>query len=519
MKAMTRVEAATNLTGTKGIRIRTVGYLSRTRDEIAALCEKNRLEDLLHLEGEYIIVIEAENRTVIASSYYGIWQYFYAQVGSDLYHGETVFEVLQKSGLKWKYNFSALADLACLQHVLEDDTLHPDIRRVPPATLLVHSNGTLTRKSLSWSEIHKPGKSTPQEALERFNSSCRRLLGDTNVLSISGGFDSRVILSALIRLGVKPQLLCMGFEDTTDVVISGQIARYVGLPLERVSLELEDYFQSGLEIVKLTGGTKTAENWHTYIYPRKSHYPDGCNFFVGSNGELARSCYTDYGTMARVANLFPSVAVPWWWRAKLRTIVRREQRMFGDAELAGMCEELRNELAPAGCRRRVARLTALCHQTFLEGFDRFFLEQMVRGFISNGLKLYSGRFRWRAPFIDHDWVESVMNLPQRFKFNSNWDRFAIAQNEPGLLDFPFEKDLRNRVHYARYPQWFSDRRTVDFIDAYAHLLEDVLTVKLLRSIVEEHVKLRSRTRTVSFLISQIFWRMAVNPLRSPPAQS
>jgi asparagine synthase (glutamine-hydrolysing) len=265
-----------------------------------------------------------------------------------------------------------------------------------------------------------------------------------------------------------------------------------------------------LEIVKLTGGTKTAENWHTYIYPRKSHLPLGCNFFLGSNGEYARSNNTDYGAIARVANLFPSLAVPGWWRVRLKTIIRREQRMFQDAELAGMSEGLRSELDASGYRRRVAKLSALCHNTFLEGFDRFFLEQTVRGFISNGLKLLSGRLSWRAPFIDRDWVQSVMNLPQKFKFNSHWHRFAIVQNEPRLLDFPFEKDIPNPIHYARYPEWFADQRTLDFLHSNAGLLEDLLTPKLLRSIVEEHVKLRNRTRAVSFLVTQIFWRMAVN---------
>ena len=131
---------------------------------------------------------------------------------------------------------------------------------------------------------------------------------------------------------------------------------------------------------------------------------------------------------------------------------------------------------------------------------------------------YGIRFRWRAPFIDRAWVESVMNLPHRFRFKSHWHRFAIAQNEPGLLDFPFEKDIPNRVHYARYPGWFSDQRAADFIYSNAHLLEDLLGVKLLRSIVEEHAKLRSRTRTLSFLITQIFWRMTVNTLTCSRAQ-
>ena len=500
------------------MRIRTIGYLAKTREEIAAAFEKNRLEELLHLEGEYIIVIEDEKRTVVVSSYYGICQYFYAYIGSNFYHGETVFEVLQKSGLKWKYNFSALADLACLQHVLEDDTLHPDIRRVPPATILIHSNGTLTRKSLSWAEIHKRGKSTPEETLESFNSSCRRWLGDVNVLSMSGGFDSRVILSALLRLGVKPLLLSMGFEDTTDVVISREIARFFVLSLETVSVDLDDYFASGLEIVRLTGGTKTAQNWHSYIYPRKCHLPLGCNFFVGSNGEFARSYYTDYGAIARVANVFPSLTIPCWWRLKLKTIIRKERRTFRHGELPDLCEEFRNELGPSGYQRRVAKLAALCHNTFLEGFDGFYLEQRVRTFISNGLTLFSGRFSWRTPFIDRDWVESVMNLPQKFKFDSKWHRFAIAENEPRLLDFPFEKDIRKHVHYAPYPEWFANKRTVDFIYANAGILEDLLDAKVVRSILEEHARLGSRTQTLSFLISQIFWRLAVNSLTCLPAQ-
>jgi asparagine synthase (glutamine-hydrolysing) len=494
----------------KALRIKTIGNPSGTREEIAAAFEENRLEELLRLDGEYIIVLEAENRTTIVSSYYGVHQYFYTVAGPNFYHGETVFEVLRKSGLKWRYNFSALADVACLQHVVEDDTLHPDIRRVPPATVLTYSNGTVTRKSLSWAEIHERRKSTPEEALEKFNSSCRRSLGDGNVLSLSGGFDSRLILSALVRLGAKPLLLCMGFEDTTDAVISRQIAETFGLSLERVSLELGDYFESGPDIVRLTGGTKTAENWHTYIYPRKSHLPPGCNFFVGANGELARCYYTDYGAAARLANLVPSLAIPGWWAIKLHRVVKKERALFRDAELPGMCGELRSELGAAGHRRRIAKLAALCHGAFLEGFDRFYLEQRVRTFISNGLKLYSGRFSWRAPFIDRDWVESVMNLPRRFKFESRWHRFAIAQNEPKLLNIRFEKDVPNRVGFARCAEWFAHKRMVQFVLSNAHILQDLLDGNLVRSIVEEHVRLRNRTGTLSFLIAQIYWRLAVD---------
>ncbi len=509
------------------MKLKIIGQCFETAEKIKAIYFKHGSERLLHLDGEYIIVIENENGTEIISSYYGVSQYFYTIKNSRIFHDDTVIGVVQKAGLRWNYNFRALADITCVEHTLDVETLHPDIFRVPAATILLFSDGKLSIKTLMWDEIHQKRRSTPEDALEKFNNSVKRRLAEHIVVSMSGGFDSRVILSSLLKFDCKPQLITMGTCDSTDVVISKKISNYFGFNMEVVSLELNDYFLNGLEIVKLTGGTKTAEHWHTYIYSHKSKTIKQGAFFIGSNGEFARSNFTDYGLFAQTADIVPAISVPLLWKLRLRLIIRKEQRLFREGELSGLSKEFRNELNTDGFRRLIARLQNMVHHNFLDGFDRYYLEQRVRNFISNGIKLMSD-LPIKTPFLDHDWIESIFNLPRQYKFDSKWHRFVVQKNEPRLLNFEMEKtgtckmrpekqrlyylrksNRQKSIPYADTSSFFAERKTIDFIRKHGGIIEDILSIGLLNSILEEHITNHSRTRTIGFLLAQIFWKIAL----------
>lgn len=51
-------------------------------------------------------------------------------------------------------------------------------------------------------------------------------------MALSGGFDSRLILAALDRLGVRPHLYVYGAAADADVTIASVIAKSIGLPIE-----------------------------------------------------------------------------------------------------------------------------------------------------------------------------------------------------------------------------------------------------------------------------------------------
>ena len=89
------------------------------------------------------------------------------------------------------------------------------------------------------------------------------------VLSLSGGFDSRVLLSRLLYHGARPVVGTMGFPSSTDRIVATLIAKAFNLEHRVVELQVSDYLLFAKEIVRLTGGTKTANHWHTYIYTRR----------------------------------------------------------------------------------------------------------------------------------------------------------------------------------------------------------------------------------------------------------
>ena len=58
--------------------------------------------------------------------------------------------------------------------------------------------------------------------------------GERLRLSISGGFDSRLVLASLLKHGVRPVLFTYGADDDSDVRIARQIAEAETLPFEQI---------------------------------------------------------------------------------------------------------------------------------------------------------------------------------------------------------------------------------------------------------------------------------------------
>ena len=86
---------------------------------------------------------------VMATSPVSALPYYYGVAGSTLVHGPSVFKIAQGLGRasEWKWNNRALASLLALGHTIGADTLHSDIRRIPAATLVMHSAGQTIEKS------------------------------------------------------------------------------------------------------------------------------------------------------------------------------------------------------------------------------------------------------------------------------------------------------------------------------------------------------------------------------------
>ncbi len=137
------------------------------------------------------------------------------------------------------WNYTAVGDLRTFDHTLDDDTLTES----PPYSdpIIEEARGDLTALTVS---IVKESITNPREA----------------VLSASGGFDSRLLLAALLHLGIRPRLLVCGPRGNFDRDVVEQIGRRLSLEVIAVELCAQDYVDHAERIVEVTGGTKTARH-------------------------------------------------------------------------------------------------------------------------------------------------------------------------------------------------------------------------------------------------------------------
>jgi len=439
-------------------------------------------------------------------------------------HGRRVAALLQHAQLDWQWNWQALGDLCQLENLTGNATLHPLVRRVPPGTVLTYRNGRLQLDSRHLVDGFVRQPHDPDRAVAALNSEVARLAGADPYLSLSGGFDSRLILSACLHNGIQPHLVTMGSDGSSDVEVAQAIARRFGLRHDRVEIGLDELLDQGQEIASLTNGSKPACHWHTYLYPRKVGIPSQSTFFVGTLGEFARSYYFDHGQLGRVANRFPQRALRRYWNLKLH-----RHATFLPQELPGLAPALAAQLDGEGIRTRAERLSGYCHGSFLPGLTRYYLEQRVPNFYANGIAMYQASSQWRSPFHNRAWLETVWSLRAPWKLGSNWHRHAIQRNCPALLSFPEEngfnpqrmltqapplywtKAMRRTpyISYDRSSEWYQQPRLQDFLRSGLGSIADVIEPTTARSILDEHLARGSRTRTLAFLLTMVHWKQAL----------
>ncbi len=501
--------------------VQILGYCLQDEASLRQLFRQDGAGALTDLEGEYTFVFTQADACTIITSPVGAMHYFYTLQNGRFFHGDQINKILQHSGLSWQWNWTALGDLCQLENLTGNATLHPAIHRVPPGSILQFRDGAISLQSTTYVDTIRKSSPDPDAAVEALNEAVATWAGPNPYLSLSGGFDSRVILSAMLSQGIKPHLITMGSSEATDVQVARRIATTFGLQHDLIRLRLDDFFSHAPTISAITNGTKTAWHWHTYLYPLKANLPSESSFFVGTLGEFARSYYFDRGRLGNLAALAPVSALHKFWSLKLD-----RHPSFEADELKHLAPEFASQLDVHGRAQRAEKLTGYCHGQFLPGLARYYFEQRVPNFYANGIRMYRASSNWRSPFHSRRWIDAIWNLPSHWKLGSNWHRHAISSNCPDLLEFPEENGFDRRrmlpkapplywtppMRRARYisydlsAEWYRDPRLQEFIQESRHSIADLVDPGLVQRILEAHRSGTDRTRSLAFLLTMIHWK-------------
>jgi hypothetical protein len=500
------------------------GYCDFNPNTIKAFIRAGSFDKLLRMGGEYTLVYTHEGEEGIITSMIGAIQYFYYYDGKRFSHGNCILNVLRQLNLPWDWDWDSVGDLCEQENLVENRTMHKHIKKVPSGTILRFKEGLKQRTSNLLDSILITDASAV-DAIDIFNAETSRLAGAKPILSLSGGFDSRVILSSMLKQDIFPTVVTVGRRDNSDMQVAQAIANKFMLEHIRVELSLDDLLNNAERIATITNGSKPVCHWHTYLYPKKARISKEQSFFVGTLGEFARNYYFDKGFLSLLNESFPCFSQEQFWRIKLS-----RHRTFLPSEHKYLCDELCSRISTEGIRKRAQRNSSLSSGDFLSGGSRYYLEQRVPNFYANGISMYNDSSSWRSPFHNIKWLEVIWNLCDQWKLGSNWHRLAIKRNFPKLLDFPEEKGINPKSMLSKAPplywltvmqkskyksydlsaEWYTDNRIYELILDNTSLLDNIFHKTLCESILDEHRMFQNRTKAISFMLTILYFSIVLN---------
>jgi hypothetical protein len=504
--------------------VKVLGYCDFSIQVLEDYFRQKNYKRIQDMDGEYTIICEEMGITTIVTSYIGAIQYFYYYDGSRFAHGSSIIKIAAALNLNWIWDWEALGDLCELENLTQNRTLHRHIKKVPSGSILTY-DGTLKLRTIKILDQFKISEADPNDAINILNQQTLKWSSTNPFISLSGGFDSRLILSSMLKQEIFPTVVTVGNDDNSDMQVAEMISKRYLLEQVKVNLDVQDLIDNGEYIASLTNGAKPSCHWHTFLYPQKAKINKNQSFFVGTLGEFARSYYFDKGFLALLNDSFSELAQIRFWVMKLL-----RHRTFYDDELHLLRKELNLQINSDGVKKRAKRNANLAFGEFLSGGTRYYLEQRVPNFYANGISMYNSHSSWRSPFHNTKWLEKVWNLSDHWKLGSNWHRLAIYRNFPELLDFPEEKGfLKNRMlrkapplywlpimqknKYRSYDlstHWFTDGLIHQFILDNASLISDLVDKQLISSILDQHLLYKNRTRAISFILTILFFKTSFN---------
>jgi asparagine synthase (glutamine-hydrolysing) len=329
----------------------------------------------------------------------------------------------------------AVADLLKFAFPMGDKTLASGVDLVPAASIVTYtvSTGAVTmKKYASLADLFQPtgiGETDYFESIKAAfsQSMSRATAGDHRYgLSLSGGLDTRVMLSALDRLQCPLSTFTLGGRGCADEVIADELSRMAHTKHRFVALDhqyLDDLYSTVDRMVALTDGMYVSHGFTEMLALQGFEQSDCSVLLRGHAGELAKAStawplHTDPRINAMTSK---SQFIP-YMLARLTHVSR------GNAARDVFTDQWVRALDGADPQ---ASLEAAIGDVDLPPADLcsyIYLKEYHRRVTVPSLEIFRNVTEVRMPFADIDFVRSVLQGPARWRDGVRIHQALIAAN-------------------------------------------------------------------------------------------
>lgn len=411
------------------------GYGNGSEERLLYLCETIGIDQIVHeLEGFFTLnhFHADDGQITVINDVIGSYHCFYRE-----WPGVTAISsssLLLSSLGDEAIDPEALREFLATDIIYEDRTLDKNVRKLGPAGKYIFRDGKLWSSSSYWpirdissrplSNGDAVGalRETLSEAGRKIFTIFQRPLVD-----LTGGYDSRVLLAALLRLKMPFSTVVTGSGDSPDVQISRGLANLVGLPHLHMNPEVVLSGAGIDDVLPLTDGEYDAIEYsrvsrvHTILSEK---FDISLN---GSFGELARGYWWEL--------LFPHLGAA--KEIDARMIARHRFAGSGpDLNLLGVGNGLSLEEHFAEIIRRVNRGFESAPNTLQ--VDNLYL--MMRMQCWQGRIASSTNRIWPclSPFMFRTVLEVMLRTDPQLRRRGLFVRKYLAATDRRLAEFPLE---------------------------------------------------------------------------------
>ena len=200
------------------------------------IVQAGRWDELEQIEGFFAGVYEKEDKAYLFCDSLGIYPLYYFANKEGIYVSPSVPELLNAAKLSLTACKEGIVSFLLFTHHLADETVFEGVKRCNGGeTIVLNSEGDVEERIL-WKKKHiyqSESSINPDELGEIFVKGINKTLSvnDRVLISLSGGFDSRAVLGAVLECAGPERIttVTFGVTDTFDFQIGKLVADKVGV--------------------------------------------------------------------------------------------------------------------------------------------------------------------------------------------------------------------------------------------------------------------------------------------------
>jgi asparagine synthase (glutamine-hydrolysing) len=333
----------------------------------------------------------------------------------------------------------AVADYLTLGAVLGDKTLAEGVQLLDPGTVLVYGMRDRRVTMHPYVQIESFFRQTWTdrgaylEAVQAaFTQAVGRAVTSTEPigLSLSGGLDSRAILSAINGRTSALRTYTLGVDGCADQAIAAQLSRIAGTRHRYFELDrsyLRDFLPNMAEMVSLTDGMYLSHGLTEMLAVRFLGETDIGVLLRGHGGELAKAHLAwPLHTDARVYELRSVDELIAYLSARANYVTR-------DMPLAAILTPEAHGRAGAGAPESFRTVLAGSRLSPAECCSYLYLRELNRRFTIPSLELFRTRVDVRLPFLDPQFLQVLLAAPAKWRDTTEIHRALTNAGIPRLL--------------------------------------------------------------------------------------